>query len=188
LIDVVFAAVLLVFAAALVVLFAMFGELTARLPTLNVDYRDPTIRVLSEAKTGSKPEQWPRELTPLIDGGDALLVVLSTACQSCESVGRQMNELNGHLRHQTGVILSYGDLERGRDFVRRHHLNDVPLFLDEEGNWVKHSFGVQTSPTGLVIRNGALQAALVFTDINALAAAAELDGASQQSRPLEVIS
>lgn len=177
-IDVFFAFVLLALAGAVVLLFAMFGELTARLPGLSVDYRDPTVSPLEEARLGSSPDHWPEPLASLVaeGGGSALLLILSTACGSCESVARQLAEENGaSASSRTGVVVSCADRRVGEDFVRRHGLGRMPIYVDEDGAWVTSSFGVQTSPTGLAIRNGRLQSATVFTDVAALRAAATPD-------------
>ena len=177
-IDVFFALVLLLLAGAVVLLFAMLGELTARLPSLNVDYRDPTVSPLEEARLGSAPESWPEPLAPLVANGNgsALLMILSTACGSCESVARQLaEEIDVYPPSRTGVVISCADRRVGEDFVRRHGLGRMPTYVDEGGDWVTASFGVQTSPTGLAIRDGRLQSATVFTDVAALRAAATPD-------------
>jgi hypothetical protein len=61
--DVFFGFVLLVLAGAVVLLFAMLGELTARLPTLRVPYRDPSVRPLEEARLGRVPSTWPASIS-----------------------------------------------------------------------------------------------------------------------------
>jgi hypothetical protein len=71
---------LLVLAAAVVVLFAMFGELAARLPQLNVGYLEPFVRPLDGALLGAFPIEWPTSLEELSDNSStSLLVILSTA-------------------------------------------------------------------------------------------------------------
>ena len=169
--ELVFSVVLLVLAAAIVVLFAMFGELTARLPNLNAGYLDPKIVPLDEARLGSTPKSRPAPLRHLaeVDDGAALLLVLSTACASCEGVGRQLAAArNGSRSKQPGILVSCADAHSGNEFIQRHALENFPTYVDEGGAWVSSSFGVQHSPTGLLIRGGRLESALIFTDLSAL--------------------
>lgn len=161
------ALVLLVLAGAIVVLFAMLGELAAR---VGVTDENDSVTPLEEAHIGSVPEYWPGELMPLVEGGDGSvrIVVLSTACGSCESVARQLVEARENEEAlQAGVVVSCGDRRVGEDFVRRHELERLATFIDVGGDWVSGSFGVRTSPTGLVIRDGRLESAMVFTALNA---------------------
>lgn len=173
-IDVLFALVLLALVGAVVLLFAMFGELTARLPTLDIGYLDPTVTPLREARLGSAPDYWPEQLAPLLDANDgsALLLVLSTACGSCENVAEQLtNEIDQQSSIDTGVVVSCGDRRLGENFIERHGLDGMPTYVDEGGEWVIASFGVQTSPSALAIRHWRLESAAVFTDVVALRAA-----------------
>jgi hypothetical protein len=171
--DVFFGFVLLVLAGAVVLLFAMLGELTARLPALGVSYRDPSVRPLEEARLGQVPSTWPAPLSQVVEATDpALLLVLSTACASCEDVAVQLaDELERGGMQQTAVVVSCGDRANGEDFVERHGLRRLPCYIDEDGSWVTGAFGVQTSPTGLLIRDRRLESALLFADVAALRAA-----------------
>jgi hypothetical protein len=176
----------LVLAAAVVVLFAMLGELTARLPTLGVQYRDPAVQEVSGARLGEGPEAWPPQLARAVGGDDpALVLVLSSACRSCEDVGVQLGELrrDGPV-DRLAVVVSCGHRAAGEDFVDRHRLAEQwPCFIDEEGVWVRSVFGVQSSPTALVLREGQLVSALVFTDVAAVRAAVD----RQQPQPKETV-
>jgi len=161
---------ILVLAAAIVLLFAMMGELTARLPRLGVGYRDPGVRPLPEVRIGARATHWPSELLQLANQDDAAcLVVLSTACATCEDVAQQMAE---HLPHgsqvPTGIAVSCADRRAGEEFVQRHGLARFPVYVDERGDWVSREFGARTSPSGLVLRQGVVDAAYVFGDVAAL--------------------
>jgi hypothetical protein len=160
----------LVMAAAIVLLFAMMGELTARLPRLGVGYRDPTVRPLPEVRIGARAAHWPSELLQFANQDDAAcLVVLSTACATCEDVAQQMAEhLSGGSQVPTGIVVSCADRRTGEEFVRRHGLDGFPVYVDEEGEWVSREFGARTSPSGLVLRQGVVDAAYVFGDMAAL--------------------
>jgi len=61
---VVFGVALLILAVAMVVLFAMMGELASRVPGPSAIRRDATVRSLDEAQLGSIPSSWPPGWNP----------------------------------------------------------------------------------------------------------------------------
>jgi len=73
---------------------------------------------------------------------------------------------------EIAILVSSPSRDRGEDFVQQHGLARFPYFVDEGGDWVQDEFGVMMSPTGLVMREGRLDAAMVFQDVAALRAAA----------------
>jgi hypothetical protein len=164
----VLAFVCLLLAAAVVTLFAMLGELYARVGPAP----DPTGQ-LDEAKVGQRPDTWPKELARMATASDAVLLVLSTSCASCTQVAAQLRDQFDTLAagYDTGVVLSTADRERAETFVREHGLPRDSVYVDVAGEWVTEAFGVQTSPSALVLRDGELTSALVFTDIAALQSA-----------------
>jgi hypothetical protein len=172
--TIVLSAGLLVLTAAVVLLFAMLGELTTRLPALGVTYRDPAVAEVPGAWVGASAESVPEPLAGVLDGEEpALVLVLSTACQSCDDVAVQLGELRRRDPvERLGVVVSCGDREVGDEFAARHGLRAWPCFVDEAGAWSRTTFGVQSSPTALVLREGRLASALVFTDVAAVRAAA----------------
>src|SRR5574340_91912 len=149
---------LLVLAGAVVLLFAMLGELTARLPYLSLGYRDPFVKPLEEARLGATPTVWPEQLEGVADGGQAsVLIVLSTSCVSCDNVAIQLQQRtrSGSMAGRA-VVVSCRDARTGENFVRRHSLDQLSYYIDERGDWLETSFGVRTSPTALVLREGVL--------------------------------
>jgi hypothetical protein len=172
--DIVFAFVLLVMAAALVLLFAMMGALASRVPDPDKPAdRSQSVRPLEEARLGHSPAVWPTGLSRLASADKSLLLVLSTACGSCVDVAKQ---LSGDVaRDQAGdiaVLVSCPGRDAGEDFVHRHGLAAVAHLVDEGGAWVKSEFNVMMSPTGLVFQDGRLESALMFADLDALRTAA----------------
>ena len=167
---------LFLLAGAVVVLFAMLGELTARLPVLGVGYRDPAVSELPDARIGERPGVWPPQLEDAVGGNaPAMLLVLSSACKSCEDVAAQLREeaRTAEPAGRLAVVVSCADRAAGEAFIARHGLDrDWQCWIDEEGVWSRTVFGVQTSPTALVLRDERLQSALVFTDLAAVRAAA----------------
>ena len=163
----VLAFVVLLLATATVVLFAMLGELYARIGG-TAEATGP----LRDAAVGQRPDQWPPELARLADAPDAVLLVLSTACASCNQVAEQLRErpdpMPGLL---TGVALSTPDQKRAETFIRRYGLPRESVYVDDGGQWITNAFGVQTSPSALQLRYGELASAVVFSDIETLKAA-----------------
>jgi hypothetical protein len=164
------AAAIFVLAGAIVLLFAMLGELTSRLPHLQVGYRQPFVRPLEEAIVGARPLFWPDPLTEIgHDHRSALIMALSTACATCENVAMQLAAGYGVSDDQElAVVVSTGSRAAGTDFIRRNGLGHLTTYIDERGDWLINSFGVKTSPSALVLRDGALESAFVFGDVDTL--------------------
>jgi hypothetical protein len=174
-IEIFFGAVLLILVAAVVLLFAMLGELNSRLPTEReaAATRDDTIAPLEDALLGAEPGSWPQPLRDRLAGagGPGIALVLSTACATCKDVATQVaDELDRGGAGDLAVIVSTADRDRGEQFVRRYGLERVAHYVDEGGTWVSEAFNVRMSPTALVMRNGRLESALVFQDVQALRA------------------
>jgi hypothetical protein len=148
----------------------MMGELAARLPYLHLGYRDPFVRPLEEAHLGARPAGWPSALTPTEGAeGPTFLIALSTTCATCENVATQLQQGagNGALPDRA-VVISSRDRRAGEEFVKRYDLDRMPCYVDERGEWLYRSFGVRTSPTALLLHEGALHSAFVFGDIETL--------------------
>lgn len=162
----VFGFALLVVAAAVVVLFAMFAELAARVPAGSSVRRSTTVRPLEEARLGHAPEVWPAGLRT---GERSVLLILSTICSSCDDVARQLASDPGHSDWaEVSVVVSTGGRIKGDEFITHHGLERFPHFVDEGGTWTTDEFGVQSSPTALVLRDRRLESAYEFNDVAAL--------------------
>jgi hypothetical protein len=166
---------LLVVAGAVVVLFAMFGELYARVGggAGTSAAGSPRMRVLPDVRVGHAPGvSWPGELARVGTADQGVLLVLSTSCASCATVASQLAahrdpaELGGF-----AVVLSTSDLRRGEEFLARYQLAPLVHYLDVGGAWVTAEFSVWTSPSALVLKGGRLVAALAFSDFATLRAA-----------------
>ena len=172
-IGIVFGFVLLVLVGAVVFLFASFGELASRVSQPDHSVKDKTVDPLDDALIGRTPDSWPAGLSGLSTAESGLLLVLSTACAGCRQVAQQLSsELTRGKADQIYVLLSTSDSEAGEDFIQRQGLGRAPYFVDKGGDWVNNEFGVMTSPSGLVFRNGRLESALLFRDLAALRTAA----------------
>ena len=166
---VVFAVALLVLAAAVVVLFAMLGELASRIPDggpATVSFRD-----VEGARLGHRPVAWSADLPAPDLTRPTVLLVLSPVCSSCADIAEQLPDDPAELGWpELGVVVSAGAVRNGEDFVARRGIGRYPHLIDEGGQWVGEEFGVRLSPTALVFTGGVLTAALLFNDIPALRA------------------
>lgn len=188
-IELALAVVLLMVVGCVVLLFAMFGELAQQVANIGENAPAAVVRPLEDAQLGSSPMYWPEPIASLLDehGGSVLLPVLSTACGSCERVARQLAvEAEGDSVRQTAIVISCADRRSGEAFVRRYGLDHLPTYVDERGEWITASFGIELSPTALVIRGRKLQTALVFTDLPALRAATYEATATSDAREVMV--
>lgn len=154
----------LLLVVAVIVLFAMLGELYTR-----TGMAASRTGRLAEAQVGRRPDAWPAELAPLSTARDAVLMVLSTSCASCNKVaGELAGQLDVLPGYETGVALSTVGADRAESFMREYGLPRRSVYVDIGGDWVTGAFGVQTSPSALILRDGELVSAVVFGDIAAL--------------------
>lgn len=161
----------LVLAIGMLVLFAMMGELAARVPQGGGPERSTVIDPLETERIGHAPEHWPPGLSHLKQG-DGCLLVLSSSCTSCQDVAMQVTRNPGHLEWQEmAVLVSAFDARAGKEFVSRHGLGPVPHYVDERGSWVMGEFSIRQSPVALTFSGGQLMAAYSFHDVAALRAA-----------------
>lgn len=171
--EMVFGFALLVLAGAVVVLFAMFGELASRVGDPARPGRSSGTQPLEEARIGHEPAGWPAELHAIAAAEHSLLLVLSTACGSCRDVATQLDAITDRRAADSlSFLLSTSSAATGRQFVEEHGLTWMPYYIDVGGEWVRSEFGVQTSPVGLVLSGGRLRAAHVFSDLASMTAAA----------------
>jgi hypothetical protein len=170
--DIVFGCVLLAVIAALVLLFAMFGELASRMPAERRPERSADVYPLEDARLGVEPERWPESLAGISGAaGTSIVLVLSTACTTCDDVAAQVSgELDQGGAGDLAVVVSTGDEERAWTFIDRYGLRRLPHHIDDKGQWVGDEFNVRMSPTAMVFQSGRLHSAMVFQDVNALRA------------------
>lgn len=165
---VIFGLALLVLTIGMVVLFAMFGELSARVAEGGPQTRSTEIVPLENARLGHLPDIWPAGLPG--DREDlSVLLVLSSACSSCDDIASQLHENPSHAQWDgMAIVVSTAHRLTAEDFIARHQLGRFPHYIDEGGNWVTGEFGVQSSPSALVFQRGTLLAAYMFHDVAAL--------------------
>lgn len=159
--------VVLVLAAAIVVLFAMLGELSSRVPESSDEARR-RLESIDTARTGHRAERWPAELAHIAEQEYALVLVLSSSCSSCEQIAGQVRTMLDRGPANLAVVVACPARERGEHFAAVHGIDRGVLYVDEDGDWVKGEFAVDTSPAALLFRNGTLQSALLFWDLPAV--------------------
>jgi hypothetical protein len=168
---IVFGVALLVLATAVVVLFAMLGELATRVDAQPTARRDPSIRPVPDARLGTVPAHWPDELRPAGGSGLVVLIVLSSSCGTCIDIAQQLTHDPGHADwDDMRVVVSTLSRSTGEDFVAQNGLAGFPLYIDAGGDWLTGELGVRMSPCALVFGGGQLQAAYMFSDVSALRA------------------
>ncbi|MDQ2956124.1 MAG: hypothetical protein M3Y42_04055 [Actinomycetota bacterium] len=169
--TVLFSAVLLVLALAVVMLFAMIGELASRVEESGHGVQK-SLMPLEEAQLGHRPSRWPAELGELPESAtqSAAVLVLSASCRSCGKLAKQLvSERSEWAPRLHGVVISAASLDRAREFQQTNELYGFNLFLDDGGEWTTGEFGIQTSPVALMMRDGRLDAAYILDDLNLLA-------------------
>jgi hypothetical protein len=169
-IPVVFGFVLLVLVVANIVLFAMMAELSSRTPAHAAAnaWAQPDDR----AQVGASPATWPPGLERQRDKDRGVVLVLSPVCESCRTVAAQLAADDGEWS-DVGLLVSASNGPRGSAFINEQRLGRFSWHVDEGGQWVSESFGVDASPTALVFGQGRLREAYSFNDLPALRAELE---------------
>jgi hypothetical protein len=163
---------LLLVAGAVVVLFAMFGELYSRSGGGNDASGGGFVRLLPDTPVGQAPASWPAALARTGTAELGVLLVLSPVCTSCKAVARDLAaQSDPRELGEFAVVLSAPDDQRAEEFVAQHKLTGLPYHVDVGGTWVSTEFGVRSSPTALVFRDGRLVSGFIFSDLQALRAA-----------------
>ncbi len=176
--EVFFGFVLLLLVGAIVVLFAMVGELAARVGGSSTANRSTSVEPLEDARLGHVPSSWPAGLETVepraSDHHGAVLLVLSTVCASCRDVARQLSAASEDGRPASfGVVVTCGDADSGSAFVDGYGLGGRPHHVDVDGEWVRNEFNIQSSPVAVIFAHSAVAAVLQFNDVEALVAATD---------------
>ena len=160
----------LILTVGMVVLFAMFGELSARVAQAGTTTRSTDVVPLEGARLGRVPDTWP---AGLMIGGAApsTLLVLSSACGSCMDIAEQLRDSPVEAGwDDMGIVISTSHQETGDEFVASNRIGRFPHYVDVGGRWVTGQFDVNFSPSALVFEDGQLAAAYIFHDVAALRA------------------
>ncbi len=162
---------LLLLMIAVVVLYAMLGELASRLPAQGANAAN-WIQELAGSRIGTSAAVWPDNLLPLARMPRWVLLVLSPTCSTCNKVAAELGTLtDAAFSESVGLVVSAGDQKTGERFIATNAINRIPYFVDEGGAWTTGNFGINTSPTALIFRKGVLTRAYNFGSIDAISEA-----------------
>jgi len=171
---VLFGIMLLILAVAIGVLFAMCAELSNRIGTSGGGTGTGT--VANYVRPVGRPEvylredvTWPQELAGVSSRDAFLLLVLSTSCQTCGTAADELADgWAARGAGRLGLVISTPGISRATTFVSDHGLADIPLFIDDGGEWVTRSLGLSLSPVGLVFIDGRLHESYVFNNVETM--------------------
>jgi len=168
-----FAFALLILAVAVGLLYAMCAELASRTGGVSGAETEPVryVRPLGRSSVYLRDSAaWPTALAGLRSNRDFLLVVLSTSCATCNTIGEQLSNQDWAERAEgrLGVVVSTADQEIAEEFIAKYRLNRLPCYLDVHGDWSAAALGLSVSPAGLIFHHGDLDETYVFNHIEPL--------------------
>lgn len=164
--DLILAIALFVLAVAMVGLFAMMGELAARVP--DEDAVVPP-QPIEHAALGVVPSRWINDVAYVQQQDFGVVVVLSTSCTSCQRIA---SGATGRLDlpADAAVVISSPSKEQGERFIEDNPvLRQYRHVVDPGGVWLTEDLGVDISPSVLIFRHGRLISAHTFTSASVLA-------------------
>ncbi|WP_163506427.1 hypothetical protein [Fodinicola acaciae] len=159
------AVALLVLTAAVVLLFAMVGELSSRVPEAREEQH---VTPYSDFTAGATAQEWPAGLAHLADRPAATVLVLSSICTTCANVAQELSSYTRQTLGDVGIVVSCAAAPVGVDFVEHYGLDHLPHHVDEGGSWMATNFGVKMSPTALRFQRGVLVEAYTFSKVQPL--------------------
>ena len=165
-IEVILAFAVLVLAAAVIVSYAMFGELAARFEesVLGQSVRS-FVGPLKNAPLNTSPKSWPAALQSISKARPGALLVFSTSCISCERLAPSLaSAMESFPISDIALTIASPRRELAESFVEKHQLQLVRHWIDDGGKWLRDDVGVSTSPVCLLFDEGELTAALSFSD------------------------
>jgi len=158
---------ILLLTCAVIVLFAMMGEVASRLGDSVA--RPTTTRDLLDANLGKAPTWWPAPIDA--DSPPSLALILSTSCQVCVKVSRSLAELGpDSLSDQTALVISCPNFDRGWSFAEEFALPNIggTLVIDDRGEWARNELNIDISPSIVTFEGGTILAAYAFGSLDDL--------------------
>lgn len=165
------AVALVLLTIAVVCLFAMMGELHARVSNLSGGTTGEWVEEMSSWAPPAAVEAYPELLRPVAATERSLLLVLSTSCRSCSDLlERGLAPLEAVEGMGLGIIVSTSTAERATRFLESYpHVAEVPHFVDVGGDWTREHLNVDISPTAVLLERGLPQRAWSVTSAAELA-------------------
>jgi hypothetical protein len=181
---------------ATAILFAMVGQLAARLPEFQGQQAGPVQR-LEELERGRPAPSWAAPPAPLGNGhGQSLygLLVLSTICTTCSQLAKELaarapDSLPLPLKLVLSTPLKRADADA---YVRRYRLDAYRPLIDEQGARCKDDLGLMISPALVMIRQGRILDGYTITHLSSIdtvrsfVEALDADPAASRSQEVQV--
>lgn len=160
---------LVLLSLAVVILFAMLGELNARISESSAGggtRRPESVQPLPDAKLGATVIEFPDGLAR----PPGVLLVLSTTCGACQELAPEARGFFASSGVElVGVVVSCASAASGREFVAQYGLADLPGYVDVSGQFSMSALGVGMSPAAVALSpEGVVRSAVVFSSFNAL--------------------
>lgn len=154
---------LVLLTAAVLVLFAMMGELAAR---GTAPARPATTHPIDEAKVGARVHGLPAGFRD----APGILLVLSTTCGACDGLAAEAVQFFDKSDVELmGMLVSSSSEGTAAAFIGRHGLNRLPVAPDVSGKLSSGVLGVSVSPAAVAVdETGTIRAAAAFTDYQTL--------------------
>jgi hypothetical protein len=167
-VDLILAIALFVLTVAMVGLFAMMGELAARVPDDGAQEDTGPPRPIQQVALDVIPGKWIDEVAYLEQQEFGVAVVFSTSCASCQRIASgATGKLD--LPPDAAVVISSSSQELGEQFVEDNPmLRRYRHVVDPGGTWLTENLGVDISPSVLTFQYGRLTSAHTFATASVL--------------------
>lgn len=168
-VDLILAIALFVLTVAMVGLFAMMGELAARVPDEGTEEAAGPPRPIQQVALDVVPDRWIDEVAYLQHEEFGVAVVFSTSCASCQRIaGGATGKLD--LPPGAAVVISSSSQELGEQFLEENPMiRRYRHVVDPGGTWLTETLGVDISPSILTFHYGRLTSAHTFGSASVLA-------------------
>lgn len=151
-------------------LFAMMSHLAAGLPEVAAAFQSQQhgLQRVSEIDRGVPMPALPGRT----NDGPAILVILSSTCNSCLGVASQLRE--GRLGELEGwaiaLLVSGPTIDYAAKFATANGLGRYDPFIDAQGEWCRTELGIAQSPVAVIFRDGLILDAYAFGALDDLRA------------------
>ena len=166
-IEVLTLCLLVLLVVAVIGLFAMMGELNAKVAASASAADTETIWPAARSRPGPL-KGWPQELDQVVRAGGAV-VALSTSCATCDKVLSEDPKYFTDGLPKAVVVVS-GDLVSAHEFIDEYPvLARMPVYVDPGGEWLREAVGLDSSPAVFTVRDGTVLEVFNFNSASALA-------------------
>lgn len=167
---------LLLLTAGGVALFAMMGELASKVDAMAsriqeggvLPAADDWARLEEDIVGGAGIDEWPFEPPRSTTEDYGLIVVLSSACQSCNQF--LQGDLDDLREFKPVFVVSCPSLDRADQFLQSHEiLEDQPVYRDVMGRWTREQLRIEVSPAAILVQGDRPIASFTMSSPSSLA-------------------